>query len=75
MPTRRWEGEGIVMSLDSTPGTAQESYPLLTGAVNRHLAWACDFTTAGDLDSAIDALLDAYATSAELRASDSGLDG
>jgi hypothetical protein len=61
------------MSLDFTPGTA-ESYPLLTGAMNRHLAWACEFSTAGDLDSAIDALRDAHATSAELRASSSGLD-
>ncbi len=52
----------------SRESTTQESYALLTGAVNRHLAWACDFTTAGDLDSAIDALRDAHATSAELRA-------
>jgi len=61
------------MSLDSAAGTAQERYPVLTCAMNRHLAWAREFATAGDLDSAIDALRDAHATSAELRASNSNV--
>jgi hypothetical protein len=41
-------------------------YPLLASAVERHLAWARDFALAGDLDSAVDAIRDAHATSAEL---------
>jgi hypothetical protein len=59
--------DGTGMNLESTP---QERYPLLTDARNRHLAWACEFSIAGDIDSAIDALRDAHATSAELRGSD-----
>jgi hypothetical protein len=46
-----------------------ERYPVLTGAVERHLAWACEFATAGDLESAIDALRDAHAASGELHGS------
>ena len=41
----------------------------VAGAVERHLAWARDFAVAGDVDSAIDAIRDAHATFAELRAS------
>ena len=48
-----------------------ERYPALAGAVDRHLAWAWEFATAGDLESAIDALRDAHAASGELHASDS----
>jgi hypothetical protein len=44
-------------------------YPLLANAMERHLAWARDFALAGDVDSAVDAIRDAHATSAELRTS------
>ena len=44
-------------------------YPLLVIAVERHLAWARDFALAGDIDSAVDAIRDAHAASAELRSS------
>jgi hypothetical protein len=44
-------------------------YPLLASAVERHLAWARDFALAGDVDSAVDAIRDAHATSSELRSS------
>jgi hypothetical protein len=44
-------------------------YPLLATAVERHLAWARDFVLAGDVDSAVDAIRDAHAASAELRSS------
>ena len=44
-------------------------YPLLASAVERHLAWAREFALAGDVDSAVDAIRDAHATSAELRTS------
>jgi hypothetical protein len=52
-----------------------ERYPILAGAVDRHLAWACEFATAGDLASAIDALRDAHAASGELHASRSSNGG
>jgi hypothetical protein len=45
------------------------TYPLLATAVERHLAWARDFALAGDVDSAVDAIRDAHAASAELRSS------
>jgi hypothetical protein len=57
------------VSADSATRAAQERYPALATALQRHLAWACDFATAGDLDSAIEALRDAHAASAELRSS------
>jgi hypothetical protein len=41
-------------------------FPLLAGAMERHLAWAWDFTQAGDLDSALDAFEDARSVAAEL---------
>jgi hypothetical protein len=44
-------------------------FPLLASATERHLAWARDFALAGDVDSAVDAIRDAHATSAELRTS------
>jgi hypothetical protein len=44
-------------------------YPALAGAVERHLAWAREYATAGDLESAIDALRDAHAASGELHVS------
>ena len=44
-------------------------YQLLASATERHLAWARDFALAGDVDSAVDAIRDAHATSAELRTS------
>jgi hypothetical protein len=63
------------MSLEAAVPPARAGYPLLARAVERHLAWARDFALAGDLDSAVDAIRDAHATSAELAswaASDSG---
>jgi hypothetical protein len=45
-------------------------YPELTTALERHLRWARDFATAGDVDSAVDAIRDAHATFAELRLAD-----
>jgi hypothetical protein len=52
-----------------------QQYPVLAGAVERHLAWACEFATAGDLESAIDALRDAHAASGELHTSRSSSSG
>jgi hypothetical protein len=49
---------------------ARVRYPVLATALERHLGWARDFAMAGDVDSAVDAIRDAHATSAELRASD-----
>ena len=57
------------MSLDRAAAPAGTRYPVLAMAVERHLAWARDFTLAGDVDSAVDAIRDAHATFAELRAS------
>ena len=59
----------IAVSADSATGATHARYPSLAAALERHLAWACDFATAGDLESAIEALRDAHATSAELRSS------
>jgi hypothetical protein len=42
------------------------AFPLLVGAVQRHLMWAWDFTEAGDLDAAMDAFEDARSVAAEL---------
>ena len=56
------------MSVESAAGAAHERFPELTGALQRHLAWTREFAIAGDLDSAMDALRDAHATSGELRA-------
>jgi hypothetical protein len=63
------------MSLEPADHPGRERYPALAGAVDRHLAWACEFATAGDLDSAIDALRDAHAASGELHASRSNSSG
>jgi hypothetical protein len=49
---------------------AQERYPLLAAALERHLTWSRDFAAAGDLESAIEAMQDAHATFAELSAAD-----
>jgi hypothetical protein len=54
------------MSPDAAVPPARARFPLLAGAVERHLAWARDFAIAGDVDSAVDAIRDAHATSAEL---------
>ena len=54
------------MSLDAAVPPAQGRYRLLANATERHLAWARDFALAGDVDSAVDAIRDAHATSAEL---------
>lgn len=48
---------------------ARARYPQLAKAVERHLTWAREFALAGDVHSAVDAIRDAHATSAELRAS------
>jgi hypothetical protein len=55
------------MSLDAAVPPRRSHYPLLATAVERHLAWARDFALAGDVDSAVDAIRDAHAASAELR--------
>ena len=57
------------MSLDAAYLVARTRYPVLAGALERHLGWARDFVIAGDVDSAVDAIRDAHATLAELRAS------
>jgi hypothetical protein len=57
------------MSLEPADSVERDRYSVLAGAVDRHLAWACEFATAGDIDSAIDALRDAHAASGELCAS------
>ena len=57
------------MSDEPADRGGRERYPILAGAVERHLAWACEFATAGDLDSAMDALRDAHAASGELHGS------
>jgi hypothetical protein len=54
------------MSPDEAVPPARGRFPLLATAVERHLAWARDFAIAGDVDSAVDAIRDAHATSAEL---------
>lgn len=56
------------MSLDPHLALARTRYPLLATALERHLGWAKDFAVAGDVDSAVDAIRDAYATFAEMRA-------
>ena len=55
------------MSFDATVPPGRARYPQLATAVERHLAWARDFALAGDVDSAVDAIRDAHATSGELR--------
>ena len=57
------------MSLDRAAAHTGTRYPVLAMAVERHLAWARDFTLAGDVDSAVDAIRDAHATVCELRTS------
>ena len=54
------------MSLDAAVPPRASPDHLLASAMERHLAWARDFANAGDVDSAIDAIRDAHATSAEL---------
>ena len=56
---------------DPSTGGARMRFPVLASAAERHLGWARDFAVAGDIDSAIDAIRDARATVAELRASSS----
>jgi hypothetical protein len=56
------------MSLDAAYIAARTRYPVLASALERHLGWARDFVIAGDVDSAVDAIRDAHATLAELRA-------
>jgi uncharacterized membrane protein len=58
------------VSIDRTVAAAPMRYPVLAAALERHLAWARDFSVAGDVDSAVDAIRDAHATFAELRSSD-----
>jgi hypothetical protein len=62
------------VSHDPAVSAARTRFPVLASAVERHLGWARDFAVAGDVDSAVDAIRDAHAASAELRASGS-LDG
>jgi hypothetical protein len=64
-----------MMSFEPADRAGHEHYTVLADAVDRHLAWACEFATAGDLDSAIDALRDAHAASGEVHASRSNSAG
>ena len=57
---------GPAVSLDPAVARARTRYPLLASALERHLGWARDFTLAGDVDSAVDAIRDAHAAFAEL---------
>ena len=57
------------MSVDPALARARTRYPVLASALERHLGWARDFAIAGDVESAVDAIRDAHATSAELRTS------
>ena len=59
------------MSYDPSAAGARRRFPILARAVERHLGWARDFAVAGDVESAVDAIRDAHATLAELRASSS----
>jgi hypothetical protein len=59
------------VSHEPSAGGARVRFPVLAGAAERHLGWARDFAVAGDVDSAVDAIRDAHATLAELRASSS----
>lgn len=58
------------MSVDPDVIAARTRFPLLVSALVRHLGWARDFAIAGDVDSAVDAIRDASATFAEMRATD-----
>lgn len=58
------------MSPNRHAAGARTRYPVLATAVERHLGWARDFAMAGDVDSSLDAIRDAHATFAELRAHD-----
>jgi hypothetical protein len=58
------------VSPDPHVAVARTRYPLLAAALERHLRWARDFVIVGDVDSAVEAIRDAYATFAELRAAD-----
>jgi hypothetical protein len=58
------------VTIDPYIATGRTRYSSLATALERHLDWARDFARAGDLDSAVDAIRDAYATFAELRAAD-----
>jgi hypothetical protein len=59
------------VSHDPAVARARRRFPLLAGAVERHLGWARDYAVAGDVESAVDAIRDAHAAFAELRASGS----
>jgi hypothetical protein len=59
------------VSHDPSVSGERTRFPLLAGAAERHLGWARDFAVAGDVDSAVDAIRDAHAALAELRASSS----
>jgi hypothetical protein len=54
------------VSLNRLVGGAGMRYPMLATAVARHLVWARDFTVAGDVDLAVDAIRDAHAAWGEL---------
>jgi hypothetical protein len=58
------------VSVDPRVTAARTRFPLLANALERHLGWARDFVIAGDVDSAVDAIRDASATFAEVRAAD-----
>jgi hypothetical protein len=57
------------VSHEPSTGGTRARFRVLADAAERHLGWARDFAVAGDVDSAVDAIRDAHATLAELRAS------
>lgn len=63
------------MSVDPRVTAARTRFPLLADAVERQLGWARDYVIAGDVDSAVDAIRDACAAFAELRAADASATG
>ena len=68
--SRQPPAAGSPVSVDPRVTAARTRFPLLANALERHLGWARDFVIAGDVDSAVDAIRDASATFAELRAAD-----
>jgi hypothetical protein len=70
LPGRSIVVAGLALTARAAVPPSRLRYPLLATAVERHLAWARDFALAGDVDSAVDAIRDAHAASAELRSSE-----
>lgn len=54
------------MSLDDTGHPCTAHFPLLAGALERHICWAFDHAAVGEDDSAAAVLLDVRAVAAEI---------